>query len=176
MNDRRPDDEKIPNDAIPGRENEGDDPVPERVVPSQPYPGVQGGVPFHHDEEGDVDEEGDALLLRVDPNLPTPELRAATLGEADGLGLLMVLRDEDGGLIEADGSWRPDDPEMNLEAVRDAFPEGSTTTFEGARIEGRDEATAEGVRLEVVVRRVAEYAYDDGTRHAVVNFVPSDMD
>lgn len=175
MNDRRSDDEKIPNDAVPGRENDGDDPVRERVVPSQPYPGVQAGVPFHHDQEADVEEEDDALLLRVDPNLPTPELRPATLGDVQGQGLLMVLRDADGDVVEADGSWRPDDPEMSVDDVRDAFPEGSAKTFEGARIEGRDEATAEDVELEVVVRRVAEYAYDDGTRHAVVNFVPSDM-
>ncbi len=175
MNDRRSDDEKIPNDAIPGRDD-GDDAAPERVVPTQPYPGVQGGVPFHHDEEGDVEEEGDALLLRVDPNLPTPELRAATLGDIEGQGLLMALRDADGGLVEANGSWRPDDPEMSLDQVRDTFPEGSTTPFGGVRIEGRDEATAEEVELQVVVRSVAEYTYDDGTRHAVVNFVPSDME
>jgi len=174
VNDGRYDDDRVPKDVIPGRDDgDRDDAVPEDVVPSQPYPGVQGGVPFHHDQDGDV--EDDPLLLRLDPDLPTPELRPATLGDADGHGLLMVVRDADGGLVEAEGSWRPDDSEMSLDAVSDAFPEGSTTTFHGARIEGRDEATAEDVQLEVVVRRVAEYAYDDGTRHAVVNFVPSDM-
>lgn len=175
MNDRRSDDDRLPDDLIPGRDDDRDDSAPETVVPRQPYPGVHGGVPFHHEHDDEVEEADEARRLRVDPNLPTPELRPATLGDAGGQGLLMIVRDADGGIVEADGSWRPDDPEMRRDAVVDAFPEGSTTTFDGVRIDGRDEATAEKVRLEVVVRRVSEYAYDDGTRHAVVSFVPSDM-
>ncbi len=175
MNDGRSDDDRLPDDLIPGRDDgaEGTDPDP--AVPGQPYPGVQGGVPFHHDHDADAGEEGDARTLRLDPDLPAPELRAGALGDAEGQGLLMVVKDRDGGLVEADGTWRPDDMETSLDALRDAFAQGSITTFDGTLIEGRDEATAEHVRVEVVVRRVAEYAYDDGTRHVVVSFVPSDM-
>lgn len=176
MHDGRSDDDRLPDGLIPGRDDDDrDDAVPESVVPSQPYPGVQGGVPFHHDRDGDAPEEDGPRTLRVDPDMPTPELRAGTLGDIEGQGLLMVARDAAGGLVEADGTWRPDDREMSGDELRDVFGGGSTTTFDGVRIEGRDEATAEHVRVEVVVRRVAEYTYDDGTRHAVVSFVPSDM-
>lgn len=174
MNDGRHDDDWRSKDAIPGRDDGVDDAVPE-PVPSQPYPGVQGGVPFHHEQEPDAEEEGAARVLRVDPDLPIPELRPGTLGDLAGHGLLMVVRDAKGAFVDADGTWRPDDTEMSLDAALDAFPEGSTTTFVGVRIEGRDEATAEDVQLDVVVRRVAEYAYDDGVRHIVVSFVTSDL-
>lgn len=176
MNDGRPDDDRLPDDLIPGRDDDArHDAGPDTGLPGRPYPGVQGGVPLHQDHDGDAEEEAGPRTLRVDPDLPTPELRAGTLNDVEGQGLLMISRDAGGGIVEADGTWRPDDLEMSLEALHDAFADGSTTTFAGTRIEGRDETTAEHVRIEVVIRRVSEYTYDDGTRHAVVSFGPSDM-
>lgn len=108
----------------------------------------------------------------IDPGLETPELRPAVLGRLEGSGLIVVVRDVDGGLVRADGTWRPADETANLEELRATFPEGSSTMFAGTLVEERDARAAHEVNLEVVIKRHGAYEYEGGGELHVVNFSP----
>jgi hypothetical protein len=179
-----PDDRDRPNpaNADPNREIDPSDPLDptdpaeETSLRRGPHAGIQGGatLPPEEVEEAEDDEAADALRERVEPRLGTPELAPATLGDLEGHGLLMIVRDREGAFVEADGTWRPGDPTVTTSQLRERLPEGETVTFAGRQLTGRAEDAGEDVERAVVVTSHGEYRRDDGSWLRVVNFEPAD--
>jgi hypothetical protein len=179
-----PDDRDRPNpvNADPNREIDPSDPLDptdpaeETSLRRGPHEGIQGGAPLSPEEveEAESDEAADALRERVEPRLETPELAPATLGGIDGHGVLMIVRDREGAFVEADGTWRPDDPTVTTSQLREQLPEGETATFAGRQLSGRADEAPEEVERAVVVTSHGEYRRDDGSWLRVVNFEPAE--
>lgn len=114
------------------------------------------------------------LLLHGDPSAPSEEEvlgPVATLGGRRGRGELTLLRAADGRLLEARGSWRPDDPEADLDELIEAARERRPVVFRGPV---RDPAGAEGgaeVELPARVTGMHRYRDDGGRELLLVNFV-----
>lgn len=138
------------------------------------HPGVHGGPPLTPKVPAEQttadDEAAGALADRVQPTSGTRTLRTARLGDLEGLGLIIVLRDADGKVVGMDGSWRPADETLSLEDLQQAFPEDSVATFTGTQVESGDDRAAEDVSAEVVIKRFGEYVRDDGGTLRLVNF------
>lgn len=179
-----PDDRDRPNpaDVDPTREIDPTDPLDptdpaeETSLRRGPHAGIQGGRPLTPDEveEAEADEAADALRERVEPRLSTPELTPATLGGLDGHGVMMIVRDREGRLVDADGSWRPSDPELTLDALRERLPTGQRASYAGREVAGREGGEGEQVERDVVVTSHGEYRLDDGGWLRVVNFQPAE--
>jgi hypothetical protein len=120
---------------------------------------------------GAHDVEADPAIVPADPSLATPALRPAVLGRLEGTGLIVVVHDDEGDVVDVDGMWRPGDESASHEALRAAFPEGSTTRYAGTRIEGRGEV-GEEVSVDVVIDRHGTYETDDGRTLHLVCFTP----
>jgi len=161
-------------DTSTDREPTPHDPTTDPNVPVDTYPGVHGGPAFAPKvptEETAVDDEAEAALVdRVPPRPGTRTLRTARLGDLEGLGLVIVVRDSDGHVVSMDGTWRPNDETVRLEDLQKAFPKGAVVTFAGTQVEAADERSSAEIRMEVVIRRLGEYARDDGRTLRVVNF------
>jgi hypothetical protein len=180
VNDERRDDRPPPNDVI----------TPEAPL-DHPRPGVQGEVPLGpggarpatSTEAGGahVREDEGARVGEVDEEPDVPVLRPAVLGRLEGLGLITVVHDASGALVDADGSWRPADETATLDELRETFPEGSVTTFAGTAVAGRAAVAsrrhsgAGDVSMQVVIKRHGEYEDHDGRVLRVVNFVPREL-
>jgi hypothetical protein len=143
-----------------------------------PMLGAQAGFPEHPHPQKHVDAEpgahddvADPYQLPADPGLPTPKLRPAVLGRLEGTGLIVVVRNEAGEVIDVDGTWRPGDESASREELRATFPEGSTTRFVGTRVEARAEV-GEEVSVAVVIDRHGSYETEDGATLHVVTFTP----
>ncbi len=162
-----------------------DEPATGDDVPLDPVAGTYGGLyggsplgprPVDHVDNapGTDDDVVDPSQERMNPDLDTPELRPAVLGRLEGIGLIMVVRNADGTVAHADGTWRPGDETASRQELRSTFPEDSITRFAGTLVEARDEDAAKEVSLEVVIRRHGEYDSDDGRTLHIVNFEPRD--
>jgi hypothetical protein len=146
---------------------------------------VPGGRQSHH---GAATEEREAERLRsVDPvesekrevrgeREEVPDLGPARLGDLEGVGLLTVVRDAAGGLIDANGSWREHEPTMTLEELKARLPAGSATTYEGPMVQQQFEGASDHVRVTAVVTRHGEYEDYEGTVIRLVNFVAHELD
>ncbi len=170
MKDKRRDDRPGPDDA-----------AADPVVPRETFTYVHGGpaarpLPTEEGREDPrpEDDADDALLDRTDPQLQTPKLRPAVLGRLEGLGLIITVRDADGNVASVDGTWRPGDETVSLEELQRTYPQASTVTFTGTRVDARDPSTAEEVSVEVVIERHAEYEQHDGRPLRIVNFSPTE--
>jgi hypothetical protein len=146
-------------------------------------PGAHGAVPLaprhavpHGEAEAEAatNLEGEPKVDRVDSGEP-PAMRTAVLGRLEGLGLIIVVRDADGNLVAADGTWRPADDSLPLDELRRSFPEGSTTTFAGGLVESPGDRPAHDVNLEIVVTGHGEYEQNDGQTLRLVRFSPRRM-
>ena len=166
-------------DTRTDRQPTPDDPTTDPNAPVDSYPGIHGGPPLAPKmptEETAVDEEVEpALVDRMPPTSGTRTLRTARLGDLEGLGLIIVLRDADGKVVSRDGSWRPTDEALSLEDLQQAFPEDSVVTFTGTQVEAGDERAAEDVSAEVVIKRFGEYVREDGGTLRLVNFSRRDI-
>lgn len=111
-----------------------------------------------------------AVSERVEPQQGERPLRPGRLGDREGEGLLIVVRDADGAVVSINGTWRPSDPSLRLDALRAAFPSDQVTRFSGTRIETGNGDDAEEVSLDVVVTRHGEYERQDGGTLRIVNF------
>jgi len=121
--------------------------------------------------EGDVapaNAAGDDPVDRIEDDEP-PALRPAVLGRLEGSGLVVVVRDAQGAIVAADGTWQPADASASLDELRRTFPAGSATRFAGSLVDGR---AIREVALDVVIERHGDYAYEDGSPFRVVNFAP----
>ena len=165
-------------DTSTDREPTPHDPTTDPNVPVDTYPGVHGGPAFAPKvptEETAVDDEAEAALVdRVPPQPGTRTLRTARLGDLEGLGLVIVVRDADGHVVSVDGTWRPATEAVTLEDLQAALPKGAIVTFTGTQVEAADERSAEEVRMEVAVKRLGEYVRDDGGTLRLVNFTRHD--
>lgn len=161
-------------DTRTDRQPTPNDPTTDPNAPVDTYPGVHGGPPLTPKtptEETAVDDTVEpALVDRMPPRPGTRTLRTARLGDLEGLGLIIVVRDADGHVVSMDGSWRPTDETLGLEDLQQAFPQGSVVTFAGTQIEAADEHAAQDVSTEVVIKRLGEYVRDDGGTLRLVNF------
>ncbi|MDF1522417.1 MAG: hypothetical protein P1P87_06295 [Trueperaceae bacterium] len=153
----------------------------DRHVPDvqlDPMLGAQAGFPEHPHprkhvdaEPGARDDAVDPYQEPADPALATPALRPAVLGRLEGTGLIVVVRDAEGDVVDVDGTWRPGDERASREELRTTFPEGSTARFVGTRVEARGQ-TGEEVNVEVVIERHGTYETDDGRTLHIVAFSP----
>jgi hypothetical protein len=112
--------------------------------------------------------DGGDPVDRIEDDEP-PALRPAVLGRLEGSGLVVVVRDAQGTVVAADGTWQPADTSASLDELRRTFPEGSATRFAGSLVDGR---AIREVALDVVIERHGDYTYEDGTPFRVVNFAP----
>ena len=156
----------------PGREPI--EPATDPATPAEPFEPTQGPAPFvpktvTPPDEADPDV-APAFKERVTPQQGERHLRPGRLGEHEGEGLLIAVRDADGAVVSMNGTWRPSDPSLDLDALREAFPADEVTRFSGTRIDTGDGEVAEEVSLDVVVRRHGEYETDDGGTLRIVNF------
>ena len=147
--------------------------TPIDVVPAQ-----HGGVVLAPTEgspaqeaKADTNLAGDPKQQRVDPSDP-PSLETAVLGRLEGLGILVVVRDPDGHVVTADGTWRPADESAQMDELRQAFPEGSTTTYAGRSVESPGDGSTRSVDLEVVVTGHGHYEDTEGRTLRLVRFEP----
>jgi hypothetical protein len=121
--------------------------------------------------ESDANQEGEPRAERVDQPEP-PVMRTAVLGRLEGLGLIVVVRDRDGKVLAADGTWRSADDSLPLDELRRSFPEGSVTTFAGGVVESPGDRPASDVNIEVVVTGHGDYEQMDGQSLRLVRFSP----
>jgi hypothetical protein len=121
--------------------------------------------------ESDANLEGEPRAERVEQPEP-PVMRTAVLGRLEGLGLIVVVRDSDGHVVAADGTWRSADDSLPLDELRRTFPEGSVTTFAGGVVESPGDRPASDVNLEVVVTGHGDYEQVDGQPLRLVRFSP----
>jgi hypothetical protein len=145
-------------------------------------PGAHGVVPLApghavphaeapREAEAQTNLEGEPKVDRVDSGEP-PAMRTAVLGRLEGVGLIIVVRDADGNVVAADGTWRAVDDSLPLDELRRSFPEGSATTFAGGLVESPGNRPAHDVDLEVVVTGHGEYEQNDGQPLRLVRFSP----
>jgi len=104
-----------------------------------------------------------------------PRLQPAVLGRLEGVGIVTVVRGNDGALVDAPGSWRPADDTASLEDLRTTFPAGSVTTYTGPLVEHRGDGGQQDVRVQVEITRHGEYDDTDGHVVRLVNFVARDL-
>jgi hypothetical protein len=170
-NSRR-DDRFIPDEGV----RQTDDPREPAV--RDPVAGVHGEPPRVPRrtvaDDARSGDSGEGSTDRLDPDLDTPALRPAVLGRLEGLGLITVVHDAAGDVVDVEGSWRPADETATLDELRETFPVGSVTTFAGVLVEGRHDTPAEDVSMQVVIKRHGEYEDDEGRPLRVVNFLPRD--
>lgn len=121
--------------------------------------------------ESEANLEGEPRSERVEQPEP-PVMRTAVLGRLEGLGLIVVVRDNDGNVVAADGTWRSADDSLPLDELRRTFPEGSVTTFAGGVVESPGDHPAADVNLEVVVTGHGDYEQTDGQPLRLVRFSP----
>ena len=138
------------------------------AMPLAPRPAV---APAETEAEAQADLEGEPAVDRVDPGEP-PAMRSAVLGRLEGVGLIVVVRDGDGNLVAADGTWRAADGSLPLDELRRSFPEGMVTTFAGGLVESPGDGPAADARLEVVITGHGDYEQSDGQRLRLVRFTP----
>lgn len=145
------------------------------VVPAQ-----HGGVVLAPTQGSPVEEAkadtnlaGEPKQQRVDLPDP-PAMEPAVLGRLEGHGILVVVRDADGNVVTADGTWRPADASAQMDELRQTFPEGSTTTYTGRSVESPGDEPARSVDLEVVVTGHGHYDADGQTLR-LVRFEPRQM-
>lgn len=147
--------------------------------------GSQGHVaPSVPDREGDRAASGGREIR--DPELrdraargereDAPELGPARLGDLHGIGILTVVRDANGSLVDANGTWREEVPTLSFEELQARLPGGSAMTYEGPMIGRTEGAQSEQVRLQVVVTRHGEYEDYEGNAIRLVNFVAHELD
>ncbi len=155
------------------------DPSSDQREPTDQYAPTQGPAPFTPKvvtppPEADPDV-APAVAERVAPKGGERHLRPGRLGEHEGEGLIIVVRDADGAVASVNGTWRPSDPSLRLADLRDAFPAKGVARFSGTRIDTGNGEVAEEVSLDVVVTRHGEYELVDGGTLRVVNFtLPKD--
>jgi hypothetical protein len=101
-------------------------------------------------------------------------LTPAKLGPLSGVGLITVLRDDEGRIVEANGSFRPADERLSPDALDEAFKVGAVVPFEGQLVDQHGKAAAEAVTVEVVITGIDRYTYLDGSKRMLVNFVGKD--
>jgi hypothetical protein len=146
-------------------------------APTMPAPGSHGDV-LRVPAQGttSADQRSDAPTARVRGDSDeAPSLRPAVLGRLEGVGLLTVVHDADGKLVDADGSWRPGDETVSMPELEATFPAGLITTFAGTMLEARGAGPARDVSLQVVVTRVGEYEDYEGRPLRIVNFIARDV-
>jgi hypothetical protein len=189
MSDERRDDDsreakrasEVPTDGAtegPASDDPPDDPVTafdEVSLRQGPHAGMVAGVGAPKGVVGESPEgrpaDDDPRFLRVEPELATPRLRAALLGDFEGFGLLTIIRGENGAIVESDGTWRAEEGVQQADAVLEALPVGTVATFDGTRVEGRQSGSEEQVRVPVVVRGHGRYRDEDDRPLLLVNFV-----
>jgi hypothetical protein len=164
-----------------GRRNPTDRPA-EPDATFDVLPAAHGNLPLaprHADPErdpvlgpeSDANLEGEPRAKRVDQPEP-PAMRTAVLGRLEGLGVLIVVRDSDGNIVAADGTWRSADESLSLDELRRTFPEGSVTTYAGGVVESPGDRPATDLNLEVVVSGHGDYEQTDGQPLRLVRFSP----
>jgi hypothetical protein len=172
MNDPRRDGRTRPTDRMPD---------PDAVI--DVVPGAHGAVPLaprsvtapaETEAEVEANLEGEPMVDRVDPGEP-PALRTAVLGRLEGVGLIVVVRDSDGNLVAADGTWRAADDSLPLVELRRSFPEGMVTTFAGGLVESPGDRPAADASLEVVITGHGDYEQSDGRPLRLVRFSPRQL-
>lgn len=89
--------------------------------------------------KADTNLAGEPKQQRVDLPDPPP-METAALGRLEGHGILVVVRDVDGNVVAADGTWRPADAAAGaLRAARaglTAGPHARERVFARARCTG----------------------------------------
>jgi hypothetical protein len=157
-------------------------PTAEPDAPIDVLPAAHGNLPLaprHADPdragllgpESETDLDGEPRTERVDQPEP-PAMRTAVLGRLEGLGLIVVVRDRDGNVVAADGTWRSADESLSLDELRRTFPEGSATTYAGGVVESPGDRPATDANLEVVVTGHGDYDQADGRPLRLVRFSP----
>lgn len=146
------------------------------VIPAQYGSAVLAPTQDSPVEEAKADTNlaGEPKQRHVDQPDP-PAMETAVLGRLEGLGILVVLRDADGNVVSADGSWQPGDESSQIDDLRQSFPEGSTTTYAGKAIESPGDRHATNVDLEVVVTGHGHYEAADGRTLLLVRFEPRQL-
>ena len=107
--------------------------------------------------------------------MEAPAMKPATLDGIRGTGIVTILRDADGEVVEANGTFRPADTGGTLDELRGAVAQGRLVLYRGTII---DPAAGDGphgdVRVEVAVTGVARYRDIEGGERIYVNFVHLD--
>jgi hypothetical protein len=164
-----------------GRTNPTDRPA-EPDTTFDVLPAVHGTLPLaprHADPEregvlgpeSEANLEGEPRTKRVEQPEP-PAMRTAVLGRLEGLGLIVVVRDNEGNLVAADGTWRSADESLPLDELRRTFPEGSATTYAGGVVESPGDRPPTDANMEVVVTGHGDYEQEDGRPLRLVRFSP----
>jgi hypothetical protein len=150
---------------------------PRSDTPTTPAPGTHGDV-LRVPAQGttSADQRSDTLTARVRGDRDeAPSLGPAVLGRLEGRGLITVVHDADGNLVDADGSWRPGDETATMAELEATFPAGSITTYAGTMIESRGDGPSRDVSMQVVITRLGEYEDDAGRPVRIVNFIARDV-
>jgi len=164
---------------------EGRPPAADRPTDTE---AVVDTIPAHHgnapltpsrgvsipESEATTNLAGEPKERRVGQGDP-PAMETAVLGRLEGLGILVYVRDANGELVAADGTWRPADDTTSVEELRQRFPEGSTTTYAGVAIESSVDRPDSRVDLEVVVTGHGEYEHAEGPTLRLVRFRPRQL-
>lgn len=129
-----------------------------------------------------IDEEARAQGAHTGPEVAPAEardadvstgrtLRPATLGDVAGEGLVTVVRGAEGGLVEANGTFRPEG-HLIKDDLKGIFKIGSSTRFKGVLIDVQPRGeTVHEVEIEVTISSIEEYQNLEGERQLLVNFV-----
>jgi hypothetical protein len=172
MNDTRRDGRTRPTDRMT------DPDAPIDVVPgahgAMPLAPRPAAAPAETEAAAAANLEGEPTVDRVDPGEP-PAMRTAVLGRLEGMGLIVVVRDSDGNMVAADGTWRAADDSLPLDELRRSFPEGMVTTFAGGLVESPGDRPAADTSLEVVITGHGDYEQSDGQRLRLVRFTPRQL-
>ena len=98
-------------------------------------------------------------------------LRPATLGDVAGEGIVTVVRGAGGGLVEANGTFRPEG-HLTKDDLEGIFKIGSSTRFKGVLIDVQPRSeTVHEVEIEVTISSIEDYQDLEGERQLLVNFV-----
>lgn len=137
-----------------------------RISPA-PLAGVEPLVGHTIDPDADENAVGDALdrATREQDSAavaPAPALEPATLAEQRGLGILRLVWNSDGEVIETMGSWRP------LEGPHEIPPTGTNARFVGSLyLEG---GRSVPIETDVVISGGGTYTDLDDNQVTLVRF------
>ena len=151
-----------PNDTLSDIEDER-----ARVYPA-PLAGVEPLEGHAVDPDAEEVSVEDALIReRADSGWEqSGELstQPATLGGADGLGIMRVVRSADGAPVGLPGTWRPGEGT----GIDERFTAGAELTFVGPL--HVTDADVRDVTERVRVTSTGSYVTEDGERYDIVNF------
>jgi hypothetical protein len=164
---------------------DGRPPPTDRPTDTEPavdvIPAHDGNAPLAPTRGAAVPEADTATNLKGEPTErradqpDPPAMETAVLGQLEGLGILVVLRDAEGNVVAMDGTWRPADEVTPIDELRRRFPEGSTTTYAGKAVESHGHRPADSVDLEVVVTGHGHYEHAEGQPLRLVRFQPREL-